>query len=313
MIYIPNNTNKVLDDRSDYVQSNIIGYSFETFKRHYGKNVDINIKKAMENGRYIFDYKYNVIKCRANYSLYAILVTIVYSILVGILSYNSSMGNQLKFWQVGYIASLALITISIYRFIFRLFLGSVGDIKNNDLDIKGKFRLYKGTIIMLTISYISAIIIQWFILTIDVIFVATCVSSYIIIIIIYISKLGRDLNKRKRNVKQYDTNKIKIATNKERISVNIRETLVQILSNNDIVLINAGVEYPMVISAKKIEYVRIENDKYFIQNEQYVLTENFFCDKFDTREVAITKQHKENRKIIQKKKLKRKRYSRRSM
>ncbi len=277
----------------------LVGLLADFIKKYYKKDVNYNVKKYMDINRFIFSYEYNRAKCKVDFSGYALIILTLYMVislfLLDKFIFQIFKGNEyFNLWINIIFAWFVLIMIIINKKLFRYFLGDVGDLKNVDMSKKDARRKYKDVIFILIYYVVSYISLLLNILTTNKIFMILWITMLFSIVPINAIFEGK-LEKIQNDTKKYYKNTIKLKTIDEIKKYKTSETVIQILSNNDLVIIENKNNYSYLIRANEIKYIRIENDIYYIKNGKYQFKECFFKDK-----VRSSRQNK-NLKVFKKK------------
>lgn len=256
-------------------------------KGYYIKDVGYNLKKYMNVKAFIFNYEYNVIKCKKDFSGYALIILMTYIVGSLLLLYKILIpileGDEyFKIILIALFVLLILIMLIINGKLFRYFLGDVGDLKNVDMTKKEAIKKYKDILLILAYYVVAYILILISIITSRMLFLI--ISILMFFSLVPVNEIyERKLRKIQRSVREYYKDSIKIKTSKEVKKYNVRETVIQILSNNDLVVIESKNRYPNLIRADEIKYIRIEDDLYYIKNGIYQIKENYFKDKTNSK------------------------------
>ena len=267
-----------------------IGLIADFIKRHYKKDISHNLKKYMEVNKFIFSYDYNVAKCKRDFSGYASIVLLSYMvvsllILAKIIIPIIEGHIYFKTLTYGIFIVLVLFILIINKRLFRFFLGDVGDIKNINMNQKQRRKLYRDILYILS-CYVMVYVSLLLYLLLDNSFLVYLIVFLIVILIFTHIKLEKKLARIECTAKIYYKDLITIKTVDYIKKYKPSKTLIQILSNNDLIIIEEGPELPSLIRANEIKYVRIENDLYYIKGGNYKFKENYFKNKPGPRGVV---------------------------
>lgn len=252
-------------------------------KKYYFRDINYSIKKYMNVNKFILSYEHNIAKSKWDFTKYTFIVLTTYmatSLIVlskFIIPIFEKYG-AIEIWIKILSLVLVLVMVSICENLFRYFLSDVGDLKNVDMRDKEKLWRYKELVIILIYYLIPYILIFLSIITGKELFLIASlimIGSLPLISVIY----GRRFKKIENSVKKYYKNMLEIKTIDGLKKYKTSETFVQILSNNDLVVIETKYSYSNLIRANEVKYIRIENDLYYIKDGRYQLKEGYFKDK----------------------------------
>ncbi len=285
----------------------LIGLLADFIKKYYKKDVSYNVKKYMDINKFIFSYDFNSAKSKLDFSGYALIILTLYMVISLFLLDKFVIptlesNKYFKLLIIIIFAWLVLIMIIISKKLFRYFLGDVGDLKNVDMNKKEVRRKYKDILFILTYYVISYVLLLLYILTMNKIFMVLWIIILISIVpinAIYEVKLEKIL----KNTKKYYKNTIKLKTIDGIKKYKTSETVIQILSNNDLVIIEDKNNYSYLIRADEIEYIRIEDDLYYLKDGKYQIEEDYFKDKANYKYRKSKNTQNRNRFIRKRKQL----------
>ncbi len=261
----------------------LIGLIADLVKGHYKKDVSYNIKKYMNVNTFVFNYEYNVAKCKKDFSNYTLIVLMAY-IGASLLLLNKVLvpifegDKYFRIWIMVLLVLLILIMVIISKKLFRYFLGDFGDLNNVDMTKKEALKKHKDLLAILTYYIISYTLIAISIVTAKTIFLIIPILMFFLMIPVN-EIYEKRFQKIQRSVKEYYKDLIIVKTADKINKYKTSETIIQILSNNDLVIIEDEKRYSNLIRANEIKYVKIENDLYYIKDGKYNLKENYFEDK----------------------------------
>lgn len=268
----------------------LIGLIADFVKGYYKKDVDYSIKKYMDVNKYIFSREYNVGKCKFDFSAYTLYILAFY-IIATLIALDKLILPNIKenqyFTILIYLVFIIFILgmLFIDKKLFRFFLGDIGDLKNSEINHGQRRKQYKDMIFILALYVISYVSLLLFLITSNKWFVAFSILMILIIIPVNLI-LEKKLEKIGNSKKKYYKDTIKLKAKDGIREYKPSNTVIQILSNCDLIIIEDKLKFAYLIKSDEIEYINIENDLYYIEDGKYLLKENFFKNKSKLKKAA---------------------------
>lgn len=278
--------------------TDLIGLIADFVKGYYKKDVIYSIKKYMDVNTFVFNYEYNVAKCKKDFLNYATIVLMIYIGASLLLLHKVFVpifkdDRYFKIWIIVLLMLFILIMVIVSKKLFRYFLGDIGDLKNVNMTKKEALKSHIDLFLILTYYIIAYILIAISIITAKTIFLIIPIIMFFLIVPVN-EIYERKFQQIQRSVKEYYKDIIIVKTSDGINKYKTTETVIQILSNNDLVIIEDKNRYSNLIRANEVKYIRIENDLYYIKEGKYILKEDFFKNKAKNR---LKKSHIRKRKI----------------